>query len=127
VDKKPYRWEAWEVEELRCCYETMTSTDIAKCLGRSVIAVRRKATRLQIDSGLRAGCDTRIWTVAEERRLKELWGQGLPVRAIAERLSRTESSIRAHRWRLHLPRRHTGVGKQPQRLIVEHPWRRTVA
>jgi hypothetical protein len=105
----------------------MTSTDIAKCLGRSVIAVRRKATRLQIDSGVRAACDTRIWTVAEEKRLKELWGQGLPVKAIAERLSRTESSIRAHRWRLHLPRRHTGDAKQPRRLILDHQWRRTVA
>lgn len=126
MSNKPYRWEPWEVEELRVCYATMTSTDIAKCLGRSVIAVRRKATRLQIDSGLRAGCDTRIWTVAEENRLKQLWSQGLPVRAIAERLCRTESSIRAHRWRLHLPRRHVGTAKQ-SRVVSEHPWRRPVA
>lgn len=126
MTSKPYRWQSWEREELELLYPTMNSTEIAACLGRSVIAVRRQATRMQLDCGARWGKETRVWTMADEAKLRKLWSEGLSVRIIAARLNHTESSVRAHRLRLALPRRHDRKQADKKQTAI-HPWRKKVS
>lgn len=106
------RWTNEEDETISDCWQVMTSREIAKLLsGRSPEAIRARAGALGLDAGMRGGRDSRIWTVQEERRLRQLCSDGKSLNEIAILMDRSKCAVQQKRY-------HIGIPKVKQRRLT---------
>ncbi len=98
------RFTEAEDDIIRNCWKVMTSVQIQKLIPhRSSQSICGRANRLGLDAGDRHGCtkkggdSSRIWTVAEEKKLKGLIANGHTRREASNKLGRSVDSIK---WKM---------------------------
>lgn len=97
-------YSAEEDATIRANWKAMTSVQLQRLLpNREARSIAGRAHRLKLDSGFRHGCSKkggdshRIWTIGEEKKLKELIATNHTRREAATILGRTMDSIK---WKM---------------------------
>lgn len=96
-------WTDEDDRRLREIYGTMSRTQVAETLGRTMPAVAVRASALGLTRTIER-TESRPWTPREETLLKRRYGIDT-VTAIAERLGRTPASVQGHATAMGLRRR----------------------
>lgn len=92
-----HNYTATEDEIIRDCWKVMKSEEIASLLpGRSTQSVVHRAQRLSLDAGTRCGTG-HIWTMAEEKALKQMSESGCSLDEMSERLNRSRAAVQQKR------------------------------
>lgn len=115
------RWTKEEDEIITDCWQVMTSREIATLLNnRSPEAVRARAGSLCLDAGMRGGRDSRIWTVKDEKRLRQLCSEGYSLADIARVLDRSKCAVQQKRYHIGIPKiKKRRLTQQQKAKIVE--------
>ena len=88
-------WTPHDDAELRRIYGSMSRQEVAELLGRTMVAVACRATRLGLTRELVRTREPRPWTKEEETVLRSMYGSAT-YREIAEILGRTVASVNGH-------------------------------
>ncbi len=93
------KWTAKEVTLLKELYPECPIPEIAKRLGRTVVAITRKAFSLEIKR--KSWCD-KLWTSEELQLLRELYPTHEDIQDIAERIGRSPGTVRVKAYSIGL-------------------------
>lgn len=115
------RWTNEEDEIISDLWQAMTSREIANLLrNRSPEAIRARAGALCLDAGMRGGRDSRIWTVKDEKRLRQLCSDGHSLAEIARVLDRSKCAVQQKRYHIGIPKiKKRRLTQQQKAKIVE--------
>lgn len=98
------RWTDAELQYLKEAYGRKPLSEIARELDRTGEAIRKRAQQLHLHHALDAKhVASRQWTDDEIQYIKDVYGR-TPASEIAQKLDRTEASIRAKAFKLQLKR-----------------------
>ncbi len=96
------KWTAKEVALLKELYPECPIPEIAKRLGRTVVAITGKARFLGINR--KSWCD-KLWTAEELQLLRELYQTHEDIQDIAERIGRSPNTVRVKAYNLGFSKR----------------------
>ncbi len=97
------KWTDKEVALLKELYPECPIPEIAKRLGRTVVAITDKAYYLGVK---RKSYPDKLWTAEELQLLRELYPTHKDIQDIAERIGRSPSAVRAKADGLGIGKRH---------------------